>query len=83
MSQKFCHIFVWASLQNVYHVIKAVQAVVGLCNDWLYCSGGGDGRCANRLCIVSFIMQYECDTDECALWSNLGTHALQVETFIV
>ena len=52
VSEKFDNILLRPSLQRVYHVIKAVQAVVGTCCDSLYC-----GRwCAETVYIASFHM---------------------------
>ena len=57
VSQKFCHIFVYASLWCVHQVTKTVQAMIGTCWGWLYCSS----QCTALLCVW-----FE-STDECAI----------------
>ena len=61
VSHNFCHILLYASLQNVYHVIEAVEAVVGTSCDW-QCYGSW----CTKMCLASLCVWFESCTDECA-----------------
>ena len=60
MSQKFFNILLCASLQHVYQMTKAVQAMEGAYCGWWY----HGSWCADILCIVSLYVGIESFKDE-------------------
>ena len=65
MSQKFCSILIYASLQQLYHMSKAVVAMV-------------DSIMAVSVLTQCAVLHH---TNECVMKSNSGTYALQVQTW--
>ena len=81
VSQKFCNIFLYASLQCIYYMTIAVQAMVNIHYGWLYCGSWYVDTLGIALLTHCALLCFVCDLKATQMnmqQSNLGTYKFEL-----